>query len=84
MREHHKFDSQDLINNLFMHTNTKIAFVENELRVSRITATKYLDTLVDDGFLQKERVERTNFYINVALNEILTGERMTDGMSSAG
>ncbi|MGB7755173.1 MAG: Fic family protein [Salinisphaera sp.] len=84
IRERHRFYSQDLINNLFMHPYTKIAFVEDELRVSRITATKYLDTLVEDGFLRKERIGRTNFYINIALNDILTGERMRDGMPSAG
>lgn len=80
IRERHKFYSQDLINNLFMHPYTKIAFAENELRVSRITATRYLDALIEDGFLRKERIGRTNFYINVALNQILTGERMTDGL----
>jgi Fic family protein len=82
IRERHKFYSQDLINNLFTHPYTKIVFVERELRVSRITATRYLDALVEDGFLRKERVGRANFYINVALNDILTGERMTDGSSA--
>lgn len=83
IRERHKFYSQDLINNLFTHPYTKIALVERELRVSRVTATKYLDTLVADGFLRKRRVGRTNFYINIALNDILTGERMTDAMPPA-
>lgn len=35
-----KFYSQDLINNLFMHPYTKIEFVERDLKVSRLTATK--------------------------------------------
>ncbi|RJS91142.1 Fic family protein [Salinisphaera sp. Q1T1-3] len=78
IRERHKFYSQDLINNLFMHPYTKIAFVQDELQVSRITATKYLDELVADGFLKKERLGRTNFYVNIALNDILTGESMTN------
>ncbi len=80
IREQHKFYSQDLINNLFTHPYTKIAFVQEELQVTRITATKYLDELVTDGFLRKERVGRTNFYVNVALNDILTHERMTNGL----
>lgn len=80
IRQNHKFYSQDLINNLFTHPYTKISYVEHDLRVTRITATKYLDALVDDGFLRKEKIGRTNYYINIALNDILTGESMTDGI----
>jgi len=67
-----KFYSQDLINNLFMHPYTKIDFVERDLKVSRLTATKYLDALAGAGFVQKVKVGRSNYYINVALNAILT------------
>ncbi|NTW49090.1 MAG: Fic family protein, partial [Chlorobiales bacterium] len=56
IRERYKFYSQDLINNLFSHTYTKIEFLENALNVSRLTATKYLDTLSRDGFLKKEKI----------------------------
>ncbi len=73
IRARHKFYSQDLINNLFTHPYTKIAFIENDLNVSRLTATRYLDALADDGFLAKRKVGRSNYYINVALNRILTG-----------
>ena len=34
---------------------------------------KYLDELSASGFLRKERSGRANFYINIALVEILTG-----------
>jgi Fic family protein len=67
-----KFYSQDLINNLFTHPYTKIEFVERGLRVSRLTATKYLDALAESGFLQKLKVGRSNYYVNLALNTILT------------
>jgi len=67
-----KFYSQDLINNLFMHPYTRIEFVERDLKVSRLTATKYLDALAAAGFVQKVKVGRSNYYINVALNAILT------------
>ena len=67
-----KFYSQDLINNLFMHPYTKIEFVERDLKVSRLTATKYLDALAGAGLLQKVKVGRSNYFINLALNEILT------------
>ena len=66
-----KFYSQDLINNLFMHPYTKIEFVQRDLKVSRLTATKYMDALADGGFVQKHKVGRSNYYINVALNAIL-------------
>ena len=74
-----KFYSQDLINNLFMHPYTKIEFVERDLKVSRLTATKYLDALARAGFVQKVKVGRSNYYINLGLNSILT----RDGAASA-
>ncbi|MBU0588536.1 MAG: Fic family protein [Gammaproteobacteria bacterium] len=71
IRAAHKFYSQDLINNLFSHPYTKIEFVEQDLKVSRLTATRYLDTLVADGFLQKRKIGRNNYYINLALYAVL-------------
>ena len=71
IRNDYKFYSQDLINNLFSHPYTKIEFVERDLNVSRITATKYLDTLAESGLVHKQKLGRGNYYINVALSEIL-------------
>lgn len=71
IREKYKFYSQDLINNLFAHPYTKIEFVMRDLDVSRLTATKYLDVLTEDGFLEKRKVGRINYYINISLNQIL-------------
>lgn len=76
IRAQYKFYSQDLINNLFTHPYTKIEFIERDLKVSRLTATKYLDVLTAGGFLQKQKIGRSNYYINLALNVILTGESM--------
>ncbi len=76
IRAAHRFYSQDLINSLFAHPYTKIGFIERDLKVSRLTATKYLDTLAEGGFLEKRRIGRSNYYINTALNAILTGARM--------
>ena len=73
IRAGYKFYNQDLINNLFMHPYTKIEFVQRDLQVSRITATKYLDALAEGGFVQKHKIMRSNYYINVALNAILMG-----------
>ena len=73
IRADYKFYSQDLINNLFTHPYTKIDFVQRDLQVSRITATKYLDALAEGGFVQKQKMGRGNYYVNIALNDILIG-----------
>lgn len=72
IRAKHKFYSQDLINNLFFHPYTKIEFIMRDIKVSRHTATKYLDALCEDGLLKKQKIIRTNYYINTALYGILT------------
>ncbi|MEN9864881.1 MAG: hypothetical protein RL748_471 [Pseudomonadota bacterium] len=73
IRSQYKFYSQDLINNLFAHPYTKIEFIQRDLQVSRLTATKYLDELTAGGFLEKNRVGRGNYYVNIALRGILSG-----------
>ena len=73
IRTEYKFYSQDLINNLFMHPYTKIEFIERDLGVSRLTASKYLDALAAGGFVQKNKMGRSNYYVNLALNRILLG-----------
>ena len=60
-----------MINNLFTHPYTKIEFVQRDLQGSRITATKYLDALVAGGFVQKQKLGRGNYYVNLALSAIL-------------
>lgn len=69
-----KMYSQDLINNLFRHPYTKIEFLMNDLKISRMTATKYLDQLAQSGFLKKEKVWKSNFYINMPLLMLFKGE----------
>ena len=54
-----------------MHAYTKIEFVQRDLQVSRLTATKYLEALVEGGFVSKQKVGRSNYYVNLALNNIL-------------
>jgi len=65
-----KIYSQDLLNNIFKHPYTKIEFVMEELQVSRITATRYLDLLVQKGFMKKQKIWKTNFYINEPLYKL--------------
>lgn len=73
-KEHPRLYSQDLINNLFKHPYTRIEYVERDLGVSRLTASKYLETLTKSGFLTKRKVGRSNYYINSALADVLVGE----------
>ena len=74
IRDQYKFYSQDLINNLFTHPYTKIEFIERDLKVTRLTASRYLDALSSGGFLRKQKIGRSNYYINIALNDILIRE----------
>lgn len=66
-----KIYSQDLLNNLFRHPYTKIAYLMKDIGVTRVTATKYLEELVEKGVLTKQKFGRDNYYINVALCEVL-------------
>jgi len=72
IRKQHRFYSQDLINNLFNHPYTKIEFIQQDLNVSRVTATRYLDELCDTGFLAKHKIGRTNYYVNPPLADTLS------------
>lgn len=73
IRANYRFYSQDLINNLFSHPYTKIEFVQRDLGVTRVTATKYLNELVAGGVLEKRRIGTSNYYVNVPLYNILSG-----------
>ena len=66
-KEFPKIYSQDLLNNLFRHPYTKIAILQQELSVSRLTATRYLDRLAAAGYVEKRRFGRVNYYINTPL-----------------
>lgn len=74
--EHPKLYSQDLLNNLFRHPYTRIEFVQQELNVSRPTATKYLDELAGSGMLHKHRAGRNNYYINQPLIELFVEQEV--------
>lgn len=78
IRKQFSFYSQDLINHIFRHPYTKINHLKNDLRISRPTATKYLDELASAGFLQKYKQGRDNYYINTSLIEILADKSVQD------
>ena len=71
IRAEHKFYSQDLINSLFKHPYTKVAFLQDELKISRATANRYLLALEDNRILRKAKLGRENFFINHELVSLL-------------
>lgn len=67
-----KLYSQDLLNNLFKYPYTKIEFIERDLSVSRSTAIRYLEELVKNDFLEKQKFGRESYYLNKSLIEFLS------------
>ena len=67
IRNEFSFYSQDLLNNLFRYPYTRIDYVMNDLRVSRPTATRYLDELGKSGFLKRYKIGRSVYYMNTPL-----------------
>lgn len=66
-----KIYSQDLLNRLFSYPYTKIDFLMKELEISRPTATRYLNSLVDAGFLRKRKIGKNHFFINHPLLRLI-------------
>lgn len=64
--------SQDLLNNIFKNPYTKIQFLQDDLEVSRLTASRYLDKLTQGNLLIKHKLGRENYYLNYKLINILS------------
>ncbi|MDR0368099.1 MAG: Fic family protein [Bacteroidales bacterium] len=63
--------SHELLNNLFSHPYTKIEFVMTDVDVSRLTATSYLNKLVEEKLLFKLKSGKYNYYLNMRLIDLL-------------
>jgi len=74
LRDNYKFYSQELLNHLFKQPYTKIAFLQKDLGVSRVTASAYLNRLAKDNVIIKFKLGKTNYYINTALMNVLNLE----------
>lgn len=66
-----KIYSQDLINNLFKHPYTKIDFLVTDLQVTRQTASKYLEKLIDIKLVTLHKIGKDNYYVNDSLYNYL-------------
>ena len=62
-----KIFSKDLLEALFYHPYTKRAFIEEQLNISRPTATNYLKELENMGILSSQKIGKEIFYIHTEL-----------------
>jgi predicted transcriptional regulator len=60
---------------IFRHPYAKNAFVEQEMNIARNTAVKYLEALTEAGILDKVKIGRENYYFNLELIALLSGQR---------
>lgn len=66
-----KIYSRELVNLIFFEFYTKISYIEEGLGVSRKTASSYLSTLEEKGFLISEKIGRERIYLNKGLFQIV-------------
>ena len=66
-----KIYSDELLYSLFYEVYTRINYIENRCGVTRQTATTYLNSLVDNGLLEYEKVGRESIYKNTRLINVL-------------
>jgi Fic family protein len=66
-----KIYSRELVNLIFFEFYTKISYIQEGLGVSRKTASNYLSTLEEEGFLISEKIGRERIYLNKGLFKIV-------------
>lgn len=72
LRDNYKFYSQDLLNNLYKHPYTRVEHVVRDLKVTKLTASNYLNKMAADGVLTKHKLGRKNYYVNHDLLDLMT------------
>ncbi len=65
-----KIYSNDLLEALFYHPYTKRIFIEEQLNISRPTATNYLKELENIGILTSQKIGKEVFYIHNELFDL--------------
>ena len=67
-----KIYSDELLDSLFFEVYTRINYIEDRCGVTRQTAATYLNSLVDAGLLEFEKVGRESIYKNTRLINLLS------------
>ena len=67
-----KIYSDELLDSLFFEVYTRINYIEDRCGVTRQTAATYLNSLVDAGLLEFEKVGRESIYKNTRLIDSLS------------
>jgi Fic family protein len=65
------FYNRELLDTLFTHPYTKVEFLQNAMGVSRVTAMRYLNALVDLGYLERHSLGKAHYFINTQLFNLL-------------
>ncbi len=66
-----KIYSDELLDSVFYEVYTRIPYIEKRCNVTRQTAATYLNSLVDAGLLEFEKVGRESIYKNYRLIDLL-------------
>jgi Fic family protein len=66
-----KIYSRELVDLIFFEFYTKIPYIQEGLNVSRKTASTYLTSLEDAGFLISEKIGRERIYLNKYLFDVV-------------
>ena len=67
-----KIYSDELLDSLFYEVYTRINYIEDRCGVTRQTAASYLNSLVDAGLLEFEKIGRESIYKNTRLTNLLS------------
>ena len=67
-----KIYSDELLDSLFFEVYTRIGYIEDRCDVTRQTAATYLNSLVDAGLLEHEKIGRESIYKNERLINLLS------------
>lgn len=66
-----KIYSRELVNLLFYEFYTKIIYIEKGLNITRKTASNYLSSLEEKGFLVSQKVGKERIFLNKRLFEVV-------------
>ena len=67
-----KIYSEELLDSLFYEVYTRINYIEERCHVTRQTAATYLNSLVEAGLLEFEKIGRESIYKNTRLINLLS------------